>query len=307
MTTPRPSRNSIPGGGAKAISFGMGWLPDPEERKKDDLTLESPQVRALLEKKCGLYKSGASAPLPPFVDLSPTCSAVENQGTTNSCSACATVGLFEYHQKRHFDNHIDLSVRFLYRAARKKEGTVGDNGVALSSTMDCVGTTGVAPDSAWPWIPDPSLAALNAEPPGPVQSRAADFQSRLQYRLDRPGVLPAQVLDDLRKHLASQYPCTFGFYLYASVKAAMDLSTDGIILAPSIAMVQGEQATGGHSVLAVGYDDKLGMLKIRNSYGSGWGVQGYGWLPYEYVTRRLARDFWSITDEKFKESEMYRS
>jgi C1A family cysteine protease len=56
-----------------------------------------------------------------------------------------------------------------------------------------------------------------------------------------------------------------------------------------------------------GYDDNLkikntnvggiettGALLIRNSWGTGWGSAGYGWLPYKYVLDGLATDWWSL-------------
>jgi len=58
--------------------------------------------------------------------------------------------------------------------------------------------------------------------------------------------------------------------------------------------------------VAVGYDDNKvikntlcnkdtkGALLIRNSWGTGWDDNGYGWLPYEYVLRGFALDFWSL-------------
>ena len=59
--------------------------------------------------------------------------------------------------------------------------------------------------------------------------------------------------------------------------------------------------------MAVGYDDQkliknanpgasetIGALMIRNSWGTGWGDDGYGWLPYEYVLRYQAIDWWSL-------------
>ena len=37
-----------------------------------------------------------------------------------------------------------------------------------------------------------------------------------------------------------------------------------------------------------------GALRVRNSWGSGWGEDGHGWLPYRYATEYLAADFWAI-------------
>lgn len=67
-----------------------------------------------------------------------------------------------------------------------------------------------------------------------------------------------------------------------------------------------EQAEWGHAILAVGYDDKKvventrcgtksrGAILIRNSWGAEWGEDGYGWVPYDYVLKGLALDFWSL-------------
>jgi C1A family cysteine protease len=40
---------------------------------------------------------------------------------------------------------------------------------------------------------------------------------------------------------------------------------------------------GGHAVSIVGYNLDTRQFLIKNSYGSTWGDDGYGWLPFEYV------------------------
>jgi C1A family cysteine protease len=91
----------------------------------------------------------------------------------------------------------------------------------------------------------------------------------------------------------------FGFTVYSSISQA---DSNGEIPFPNA----GEKVVGGHAVDAVGYDDgkvithglsgakTTGALFIRNSWGTGWGDDGYGWLPYDYVLRGLAVDWWSI-------------
>ena len=76
-----------------------------------------------------------------------------------------------------------------------------------------------------------------------------------------------------------------------------DDSHDGFIRFPK----EKERIEGGHAIVLVGYDDNDdryggdGSFIIRNSWGTSWGNEGYGRLPYDYVLRGLADDFWAIT------------
>jgi len=60
---------------------------------------------------------------------------------------------------------------------------------------------------------------------------------------------------------------------------------------------------GGHAVLAVGYDDERKALLVRNSWGSQWGIEGYFWLPYEFVTKpNMSADYWVIKLVEYSKS-----
>ena len=44
-----------------------------------------------------------------------------------------------------------------------------------------------------------------------------------------------------------------------------------------------------HAVVAVGYGERAGkrVTLIRNSWGEGWGLEGYAWLAEQYLAPRL--------------------
>ena len=103
----------------------------------------------------------------------------------------------------------------------------------------------------------------------------------------------------------------FGFTVYNSISQA---ATTGKIPFP----IKADKIAGGHAVAAVGYDDNLkikntgpgaketkGALSIKNSWGTKWGDKGYGWLPYDYVLRELAVDWWSLIKNEWVDTGLF--
>jgi len=277
---------------------GMGWRPDlPDFR---DYTEDTPEVRTVLA-PTGLTAAAAKGArpsrLPAAVDLRDWASPVEDQGALGSCTAQAGAGVIEYYERKSFGHHVEASRLFLYKTTRNLMKARGDSGAYLRSTMGAMVLFGVPPEPYWPY--SDAGEAFDKEPPAFCYAFAQNYKTLLYFRHDAAGATRAAVLERLRTYLAAGHPAMFGFTVYSSVDQA---ETTGRIPVP----FGRERIEGGHAVVAMGYDDALaianasggepsrGALLIRNSWGKGWGEKGYGWLPYAYVQRGLAEDFWSV-------------
>ena len=285
--------------------LSMGWLPDyPDFRdytaERDEVTPKLMMLGQIDSIKAMLEKVGVANPeeltLPASVDLRAWCSPIEDQGSLGSCTANAGVGIVEYFERRAFGKHIDASRLFLYKTTRNMEHWTGDTGAFLRTTMGALALFGVPPEEHWPYV----VADFEKEPSAFCYAFAQNYQAISYYRLDPAGTDTNVLLDTIKTYLAAGLPSMFGFTVFSSYTQA---GKTGKIPFPT----RSEKIVGGHAVVAVGYDDNMkikntnpkavetkGALLIRNSWGTGWGSSGYGWLPYEYVLKGLAIDWWSL-------------
>lgn len=246
-------------------THGYGWIPDlPDQR---DYLYAAP-----------VEMIGA---LPASVDLTAACPPVYDQGRLGSCTANAIAGAMEFDQMKQNLSPVFVPSRlFIYYNERVMEGTVdSDSGAQIRDGMKSVGKQGACPEDMWRYL----IEKFREKPTDACYQAALQHRAILYQRVNRD-------LAQMKGCLASGYPFVFGFTVYESFESEKVAQT-GHAPMPQ----HGEKVLGGHAVLAVGYDDANQWFMVRNSWGTGWGMQGYFTLPYTYlISRRLASDFWTI-------------
>ena len=265
---------------------GYGWhvdLPDAHDY--------GPSHDALLEQFDDLSRLRG---LGPRVDLRDYFEEAEHQQGLNSSTAHACAATLEYFESRSTGRRLDLSRAFIYAMSRRTDRVSGDGGASLRTTWKSIVRFGSPPDRYWPY----SAEKFDEEPSPFLYGFARDYSAVTYVRLDQPDMSCDTVLKTLQSFLAAGFPCVFGFPIYSSMSDQPDIVLPG----------PADTLLGGQAVVAIGYDDsrriasERGGLLVRNSWGNLWGDGGCGWIPYAYIRKKLARDFWTVVKAEWLSS-----
>ena len=227
------------------------------------------------------YKVTAPIVLPPHIDLRPLCPPVYDQGGLGSCTAQALAAAFQFEDMRQGHQHFIPSKLFIYYNERSIENSINDDGGAMIRTgIKTMVDAGVCPEDMWKY----DESKFKTKPCPECYTAALDNQVIEYLRLSPHCVY------DTKQCLADGHPVVFGITLYESFMTD-DVRNSGHVPIPLLT----EAPIGGHAVMAVGYDDTKNSFIVRNSWGEGWGIGGYFYLPYWYIsTPNIAADFWTI-------------
>jgi C1A family cysteine protease len=227
------------------------------------------------------------------MDLQPLCSPVMDQGDIGSCTGNALAGAFEFLELKEmkdkatgveasavFGSTFDAVSRlFIYYNERAIEGTVDeDAGAEIRDGVKALASQGVCRDTLWTY----EDSNLFLKPVTAAYEEAAKHKISSYARID--------TLAEGKACLAGGKPFVMGFDVYANFESD-ECQETGMLKLPA----PGEELMGGHAVMAVGYDDSKQCLKVRNSWGADWGLQGYFWMPYTYFSEDLISDCWYIS------------
>lgn len=217
----------------------------------------------------------AATSLPKVVDMRANMPPIVDQGSLGVCTACALCGLLGYFKKKQVFSRL-----FLYYCERVMENTINvDSGAYLSDGIKALTNYGVCLESSWPYI----IKKFAQNPTTDCYIQASSYKALQVKNIN-------DTLIDLKTILASGFPIACGIAVFKSFESNIVTKT-GQVPIPSTK----DQMLGGHAILLVGYDDVKQCFLFRNSWGTSWGIKGYGYIPYNYLLNPdWSTDFYTI-------------
>jgi hypothetical protein len=223
-------------------------------------------------------KAALRTQLPPSVDWSVNMPPAGDQGSEGSCTAWATA----YAEQTYLEtlNHgwsnqtalHQFSPSYIYNQLC---GGV-DAGLSLGQALNCLVSQGCDTLGDFPYVD----GDIYTRPTSNQIARAANFKDSGWWNIFYNSGDIASI-----KNALINGPVVAGTYVYWEA---------GWWPYKGIAEADIKDATsGGHSICLVGYDDShqtddgLGAFKFINSWGTGWGLGGYGWISYTYAANQF--------------------
>lgn len=237
----------------------FGYLPDKHDPR--DLKLSA--------------RLGALAESPPPASASVKNDAVgpKDQGQTSSCTGQAAAQAVRLAYLWAGDECPELSALFAYYMGRAQYGgETSDDGSYLRTVIRGVQQLGLAEEAVWPFADE----QVNHHPRIGAYRSAYDRRGLRHYhRIDSGDV------DGVRRAIASGYPVVGGWQIGQSF---LDWDGQGAISGQVMPV-------GGHALPIVAYAAD-GTFELLNSWGPGWGRNGYAVVDEMFVS--AIQDAWAV-------------
>ena len=224
--------------------------------------------------------SGASA-APNAIDLSGNFPIPGNQGQQGSCVGWATAyALKSYQERLEMGWTLNAQSRVFSPAyVFNQIAASGCQGSQIYDALNLIVDQGCATLASTPYTD----STCGTQPSSSARSEASKFPGARWYRVGS--------VQEVKDALANRLPVVIGMDVYQNF---MYLSGSG-----SVYNTIGGSYQGGHAVTITGFDDSRygGAFRVINSWGTGWGDQGYFWMPYSFATQ-VVRQLYVLIDAK---------
>ena len=229
----------------------------------------------------------APAALPSSVDLRAAWWAIDDQEDTGSCVGWATAeGVVRYHMVKvgKVAKNVLLSPRFVWMGSKetdeyvtRPETFVEAAGTSLKAAVDIVRKYGAVEMALLPFHVSTKMYVGNENA---FFTAAAQRKIASYFNLHRN-------LNQWKSWLASNGPILAGL----SVDQTWDnaAATGG-----NIDTFMPNTVRGGHAITVVGYTSS-GRFIVRNSWGTGWGDHGFGYVSAAYIAAGFFDESYGVT------------
>lgn len=204
------------------------------------------------------------------VDLRADFSEIRDQGSLGSCTAFATTSILEYMFNRIGENgdKVKLSPRFVYyNVCHDENGNLEDKGSSFFDVYKSLKDTGACEESFCKYIDDESQ-----EKPSPDS-----YENAGKYK-----VLKAMEVtigkEDIIATLSEGYPVGISVRVFPSFAS----DSNGFVFAPTDAETASADKLW-HAMTIVGYSKSKDVFVVRNSWGAGFGDNGYCYMSFSYL------------------------
>ncbi len=221
--------------------------------------------------------------LPSVIDNRMNQSPVKNQGGRGTCVAHASMASLEAYL------HImdDLSEQCAHYRFNESLNRPHNQNAGLRTT-DAAGILArndgrVCEEPDWPYIPNQAtINALVANGTyGPPQACQNNYQYGIEsYKIITDLGLTGESIKNTRYLETLLYQ---GYNIVIGTWVSWNDSDNNGILDPVLDPNGNPIGRGGHAMLVVGYNRTSRYFIVKNSWGNGWGHDGYAYLSYDLV------------------------
>ena len=176
----------------------------------------------------------------------------------------------------------ETSRLYEYVRARELEGTIAlgkQQGVYLITAQRIRTGWGYISEARWPYV-------TKVWPPTPPHGHK-EFDNIASYYRSM-GYFSIRNIDDARYLLSNGQT----FQLTIPITADWHTSKDGNIPMPKT--MSSSNSIGNHAICIVDYDNRNSRFIFRNSWGTRWGKEGHGYLPYSYMIKYMFEGWASL-------------
>jgi hypothetical protein len=278
------------------MAYGLGRIPSPVDGRDHTLASHAPEAAAT----------------PPLPSYSPRYLwVVLDQGTKPACVGYSGALGRQIESMLEATEALNFDPDDLYKLCKQQDGSPNTDGTFIRVACKVLKTEGGLVEAVLPGLTPEQARAAMAQ----AQTLADPAAGRHGLGLQTSGELRNAILSLIawmegphqRRHATgatvAPAPVHVGDRIkiasYARLRTLIEVkqtitaygdtwigspwSNSWFTPGPDGVLPPPDQNAGGHAYKFVGYDDAKGAFLMQNSWGSGWGMLGHAWMPYQYV------------------------